>query len=76
MTEHVDFKVKPEGAAAASSSAGGGGGKGNITSQLNMSLDEAHLILNVKKDDPMEIIQKVRPLCCLPVPLLLPTYDC
>ena len=44
----------------ASTSTSGGGGKGNITSQLNMSLDEAHLILNVKKDDPMEIIQKVR----------------
>jgi hypothetical protein len=24
-----------------------------------MSLDEAHLILNVKKEDPMEIIEKV-----------------
>jgi hypothetical protein len=24
-----------------------------------MSLDEAHQILNVKKDDPMDIIQKV-----------------
>lgn len=52
-----NFKVKPEGAVA-STSTSGGGGKGNITSQLNMSLDEAHLILNVKKDDPMEIIQK------------------
>lgn len=53
-----NFKVKPEGAAAATSSPSGGGGKGAITSQLNMSLDEAHLILNVKKDDPMDIIQK------------------
>lgn len=25
-----------------------------------MSLDEAHLILNVKKEDPLEVIQKVR----------------
>jgi hypothetical protein len=24
-----------------------------------MSLDEAHLILNVKKDEPMDVIQKV-----------------
>jgi hypothetical protein len=24
-----------------------------------MSLDEAHLILNVKKEDPLEIIEKV-----------------
>ena len=27
--------------------------------QHQMSIDEAHLILNVKKEDPMEIIQKV-----------------
>lgn len=26
---------------------------------MQMSLDEARLILNVKKDDPMEVIQKV-----------------
>ncbi|KAK4687649.1 hypothetical protein P7C73_g2471, partial [Tremellales sp. Uapishka_1] len=48
---------KPEGVAAAGP-VGAGKSKSNITSQLQMSLDEAHLILNVKKDDPMEIIQK------------------
>lgn len=26
---------------------------------MQMSLDEAHLILNVKKEDPLEIIEKV-----------------
>jgi len=26
-----------------------------------MSLDEAHLILNAKKEDPMEIIERVCP---------------
>ena len=27
-----------------------------------MSLDEAHLILNAKKEDPMDIIERVRPI--------------
>lgn len=54
----LDFKVKPEGAPD-SSPVGAGSSKNSITSQLQMSLDEARLILNVKKDDPMEIIQKV-----------------
>jgi hypothetical protein len=28
---------------------------------MQMSLDEAHLILNAKKEDPMEIIERVCP---------------
>jgi import inner membrane translocase subunit TIM16 len=28
---------------------------------MQMSLDEAHLILNANKEDPMEIIERVRP---------------
>ncbi|KAK6909164.1 hypothetical protein L486_01180 [Kwoniella mangroviensis CBS 10435] len=52
-----NFKHKPEGAPD-SGPVGTGSSKNKITSQLNMSLDEAHLILNVKKDDPMEVIQK------------------
>ncbi|WWC72259.1 uncharacterized protein I206_106221 [Kwoniella pini CBS 10737] len=52
-----NFKHKPEGATD-TGPVGAGSSKNKITSQLNMSLDEAHLILNVKKDEPMEIIQK------------------
>ncbi|WVR09651.1 hypothetical protein IAU60_006725 [Kwoniella sp. DSM 27419] len=52
-----NFKHKPEGSPD-SAPVGSGSSKNKITSQLNMSLDEAHLILNVKKDEPMEIIQK------------------
>jgi hypothetical protein len=51
-------QYKPEAAAAASSS-GSGGGKSNITAQMQMTVEEAHLILNVKKDEPMEVIQQV-----------------
>jgi len=37
----------------------GGKGKNAITNQLAMSLEEAHLILNVKKEEPMEKILEV-----------------
>ncbi|GFZ51076.1 hypothetical protein JCM24511_08834 [Saitozyma sp. JCM 24511] len=53
-----NFKHKPEGAPS-SAPVGTGSSKSQITSQLQMSLDEAHQILNVKKDEPMDVIQKV-----------------
>ncbi|WVF67347.1 hypothetical protein IAT40_002102 [Kwoniella sp. CBS 6097] len=52
-----NFKHKPEGSPD-SAPVGAGSSKNKITSQLQMSLDEAHLILNVKKDEPLDIIQK------------------
>ncbi|RSH91508.1 hypothetical protein EHS25_009807 [Saitozyma podzolica] len=52
-----NFKHKPEGAPS-SAPVGTGSSKSQITSQLQMSLDEAHQILNVKKDEPMDVIQK------------------
>ncbi|WWD19877.1 hypothetical protein CI109_104346 [Kwoniella shandongensis] len=52
-----NFKHKPEGVAD-SGPVGAGSSKSKVTSQLGMSLDEAHLILNVKKDEPMDVIQK------------------
>ncbi|WVQ94945.1 hypothetical protein IAU59_002035 [Kwoniella sp. CBS 9459] len=52
-----NFKHKPEGSPD-SAPVGAGSSKNKITSQLQMSLDEAHLILNVKKDDPLDVIQK------------------
>ncbi|WWC91957.1 uncharacterized protein L201_006910 [Kwoniella dendrophila CBS 6074] len=52
-----NFKHKPEGVQD-SGPVGAGSSKNKITSQLNMSLDEAHLILNVKKDEPLDVIQK------------------
>lgn len=56
----TDFKHKPEGAPS-SGPVGTGSSKSQITNQMQMSLDEAHLILNVKKEDPLEVIEKVRP---------------
>ena len=53
-----DFKHKPDGAPS-SGAVGTGSSKSQITNQMQMSLDEAHLILNVKKDDPLEVIEKV-----------------
>ena len=32
-----------------------------LTRQHRMTLDEAHLILNVKRGDSLEVVQKVRP---------------
>lgn len=55
---YPDFKHKPDGAPS-NAPIGTGGSKSQITNQLNMSLDEAHLILNVKKEDPLEVIEKV-----------------
>ncbi|KAI9633833.1 uncharacterized protein MKK02DRAFT_38496 [Dioszegia hungarica] len=52
-----NFKHKPDGAPS-NAPIGTGGSKSQITNQLNMSLDEAHLILNVKKEDPLEVIEK------------------
>ncbi|OCF44510.1 hypothetical protein I317_01582 [Kwoniella heveanensis CBS 569] len=52
-----NFKHKPEGSPD-SAPVGAGSSKNKITSQLQMSLDEAHLILNVKRDDPLDVIQK------------------
>ncbi|EKD02180.1 hypothetical protein A1Q2_03542 [Trichosporon asahii var. asahii CBS 8904] len=45
---------KPDAVAEASS--GGGRSRSKVTSQLGMSLEEAHLILNTKKTDNMETI--------------------
>jgi len=57
----LDFKYKPEGMDQTSAPSGSKGASSNAaTAQHQMSIDEAHLILNVKKEDPMEVIQKVR----------------
>lgn len=58
-----DFNYKPEGMDQSASSSSSGSAKAGskvAAIQQQMSIDEAHLILNVKKEDPMEIIQKVR----------------
>ncbi|ODO05546.1 hypothetical protein I350_04597 [Cryptococcus amylolentus CBS 6273] len=52
-----NFTHKPEGMAD-SAPRSADGKKNALTSQLQMSLDEARLILNVKKDDPLDVIQK------------------
>jgi len=59
-SQRIDFKHKPDGAPS-SGPVGTGSSKSQITNQMQMSLDEAHLILNAKKEDPMEIIERVRP---------------
>lgn len=59
----ADAQHKPE--AAESHSPGSSGSKNKITSDLQMSLDEAHLILNVKKDAKLEDIVAVSVECRL-----------
>ena len=66
----MDANTAPSGSKGASSNA--------ATVQHQMSIDEAHLILNAKKEDPMEIIQKVRlvmAIFCLSPPLISPTVS-
>ncbi len=59
----ADIKYKPDGVEAAASTSGSSksAGASNNNATYNMSLDEAHLILNVKKEDPMDAILKVGP---------------
>lgn len=52
-----DARHKPEAPDAGPS--GTGGGSKSLTADLAMSLEEAHLILNVKKEDKMETILDV-----------------
>lgn len=59
-----DARHKPEGAPDARP-VGSGSSKSQITNQLAMSLEEAHLILNVKKEASMEAILEVS--CCFMV---------
>ncbi|KAJ9126319.1 hypothetical protein QFC24_002051 [Naganishia onofrii] len=57
-----NFKYKPEGADDTNPAGASGSTAGNssqrLTSDLKMTLDEACLILNVKKDTPLEAVQK------------------
>lgn len=57
----LDFQYKPEGVETTSARTSSSGGKQNarVTEQMNMSIEEAQMILNVKKEDSMENIQKV-----------------
>lgn len=52
-----DARHKPEAPDAGPS--GSGGGSKSLTADLAMSLEEAHLILNVKKEEKMEAILDV-----------------
>ncbi|EIW72035.1 hypothetical protein TREMEDRAFT_23769, partial [Tremella mesenterica DSM 1558] len=52
-----NFAHKPENVPS-SGPAGSSSSKSAITNQMQMTLDEAHLILNVKKEDPTEVIIK------------------
>lgn len=61
----VDAKHSPQGAMGSESVAGvGGATSGSATDQLTrahrMTLDEAHLILNVKRGEEMEKVLQVR----------------
>lgn len=59
----VDVKSTPEGAIAGDAAGVGNATSGSVTDQLTrqhrMTLDEAQLILNVKKDTPLEQVLKV-----------------
>ncbi|ORY31585.1 hypothetical protein BCR39DRAFT_525787 [Naematelia encephala] len=54
----ANLKHKPENNDAPRASSSSSKSEHAITSQLQMTIDEARMILNVKKDDPMEIIQR------------------
>ncbi len=61
----IDAKHQPEAAASASSNFADKDGNNKspaaaITNQHRMTLEEACLILNVKKDEPLDVIEKVR----------------
>lgn len=68
----LDAKYRPEGADNTEQAGGAAGGAGNstqkLTSDLKMTMDEACLILNVKKDSPMETVLKV---CLASLPHIL-----
>jgi len=55
----IDFQYKPELDNTPPPRAGSSSSGTRITSQLAMTLDEAHLILDVKKEDSLEAIQRV-----------------
>lgn len=62
----LDVKHRPEGAIAGDAAGVGNATSGSVTDQLTrqhrMTLDEAQLILNVKKDADLEAVLKVRTL--------------
>lgn len=64
LTGCTDIKSTPEGAIAGDAAGVGHATSGSITDKLTrehrMTLDEAGLILNVKKDTPLEQVLKVR----------------
>lgn len=59
LEDSVDARHKPEGVADSGKAGGGSGKTQNLSSSLGMSVEEAQLILNVKKGDSMEKILEV-----------------
>ena len=59
QSNHSDAKHRPEAVSANPNDKTATGTTGTINANLKMTLEEANLILNVKPEDPMEIIQKV-----------------
>ena len=57
----TDMKYKPEGTQQSSRSSGSGG-SGKSDAASDMELREAHMILNVKEGDSMEVIRRVSPI--------------
>ena len=53
-----DFKYKPEGTQQTRQSPGGG--RKAVDAGRDMTLEEAHQILNVKEGESMEVIRRVR----------------
>ena len=72
MSNKLDAKHRPQGGLGNDISGVGNATSGSITDTLTrshrMTLDEAHLILNVKRGEPMESVLRVR------LPLLLLIY--
>ena len=72
----TDAKYRPPGAGGTDVAGVGNATSGSLTDRLTrehrMTADEARLILNVKKDDPIERIVQVRAPCCPALTYFLP----
>lgn len=71
----ADAKYSPQ-AALGNDAAGVGSATDHLTRLHRMTLDEAHLILNVKRGDPMETIIKVCFIAILSIQYFISIFRC
>ena len=74
MTMSTDAQHRPQGAMLGDAAGVGNATSGSITDRLTrehrMTLDEARLILNAKRDEAMEHVLRVRTFVCFQVYLI------